>query len=132
MLLFSLCALGTALTAARVWLVTRMSPLWRGRTGYATWAVQAVVLVLLSGIETAVIGVCANAPALAMWWRRRGGRPLPPPALSPLTLPLSPQSPTSPVYPQSPASPVFPRSSASSISAKGSNSSCRRDGAAIG
>jgi hypothetical protein len=103
LLLLSLCALGTALTVARVWLVTRMSPLWRGRTRYATWAVQAVVLVLLSGIETAVIGVCANAPALAACWRMRGRRPR-----QPLPPSSAPTSPVSPAFRKPPMTSVIP------------------------
>ncbi len=74
-LLFSLCVFGTVLTAVRLWKTVHLKAMNRRREYGARWVVQVLVLVLLSGCETAIIPLCANMPALAALWRSRGRRP---------------------------------------------------------
>jgi hypothetical protein len=80
--LFSLGALGTALTVVRLWKAVTMMQLQRRRqpelTAFAALAAERMVLMLLSGLEAAFIPICANGPALAACWKTRGRRPVPP------------------------------------------------------
>lgn len=66
-MLFSLCLLGTALTALRLWKFTHLhSAIRRSLPHLLT---ETMVVILLSGLETAVIPLCANMPALTALWR---------------------------------------------------------------
>jgi hypothetical protein len=73
-LLFSLGAISTALTAVRLWKVLHVAELNRRGVRSARWPTQLLVLVLLSGCETAIIPLCANMPALAALCRARSRR----------------------------------------------------------
>jgi hypothetical protein len=58
----------------RLWKVLHVAALNRRGERSARWPTQLLVLVLLSGCETAIIPLCANMPALAALWRARGRR----------------------------------------------------------
>jgi ABC-type nickel/cobalt efflux system permease component RcnA len=65
MLLFSLGAIGTAVTALRLWKVTVVARISGADVGSVRWFVEMTHVVLLSQIECAIIVVCANMPGLA-------------------------------------------------------------------
>jgi uncharacterized membrane protein YgcG len=74
MFLFSLGVVGTGVTAARLWQTVRMLQLQRRRARWDEYQVQRMILAFLGGIETAIIPLCANMPALAAFWHARGRR----------------------------------------------------------
>ncbi len=72
--LFSLGLVGTVVTALRVWKATSVDRDSRTRrAGTGAWLADTTQYYLLSYIEVSIISTCANAPALAAWWKRQGG-----------------------------------------------------------
>ncbi len=73
MLLFSLGAIGTAVTALRLRKVVMLNAIYARAPGTPRWFVAAVHVGLLSAVEYCIIIVCANLPSLAAWLKRSGG-----------------------------------------------------------
>jgi hypothetical protein len=70
MLLFSLGAVGTAVTALRLWKCVVLFRIYGRDSNTPRWLVEVTHLVLLSQVEFSIIIVCANLPGLAALFKR--------------------------------------------------------------
>jgi uncharacterized membrane protein YgcG len=73
MLLFSMGAVGTAVTTLRRWKVALLYQLYGSQTNSPRWIIEITHVVLLSQIEISIIVMCANLPGLAAWLKRSLG-----------------------------------------------------------
>jgi hypothetical protein len=69
--IFSLGAIGTAVTALRLHKIVEMHTVYAREPGSVRWFVVAAHVLLLSEIECCIILMCANLPALAAWLKKR-------------------------------------------------------------
>jgi hypothetical protein len=69
--LFSLGAIGTAVTALRLHKMVELQAIYAREPGTVHWFVVAAHGLLLSEIECYIILLCVNLPALAAWLKKR-------------------------------------------------------------
>ncbi len=69
-LVFSMGAIGTALTALRLWKTVSVWRLHSRGDHSPRWHTEVTLFALLSHIELCAIATSANLPTLTGWWRR--------------------------------------------------------------
>jgi hypothetical protein len=77
--LFSLGAIGTAVTALRLWKLVVLLTIYGRELATVRWHIEVTYAVLLSHTEFSIIATCANLPALFAWCRRNRNRSGPSP-----------------------------------------------------
>jgi hypothetical protein len=71
MLVFSMGAVGTMLTALRLWKSVSVSRPHANLLRAARWQSVTVLFSMISLIELCVIAMCASLPTLTGWWHRK-------------------------------------------------------------